>query len=73
LKGLKSPIQLEGDSPDLGDFEIQIVDGPLNSYPHDGVDQDLSLTQWWGKELPQGQLWRTKGKNKIPKNRVMLV
>jgi mannosyl-oligosaccharide glucosidase len=26
-KGLESPIRLEGDSPELGDFEIQIVDG----------------------------------------------
>lgn len=26
-KGLESPIRLEGDTPELGDFEIQIVDG----------------------------------------------
>lgn len=26
-QGLQSPILLEGDTPELGDFEIQIVDG----------------------------------------------
>jgi len=26
-QGLQSPISLEGDTPELGDFEIQIVDG----------------------------------------------
>jgi hypothetical protein len=40
-KGLESPVRLEGDTPELGDFEIQIVDGRLIlykniffSYPH---------------------------------------
>lgn len=28
-KGIASPVQLEGDSPELGDFEIQIVDGKI--------------------------------------------
>ncbi|KAL0141009.1 mannosyl-oligosaccharide glucosidase CWH41/GLS1 [Mucor lusitanicus] len=59
-KGLQSPISLEGDTPELGDFEIQIVDGPLNTYPSEGINQDLSLTQWWGREVPQGQVWRSK-------------
>ncbi|EIE76170.1 hypothetical protein RO3G_00874 [Rhizopus delemar RA 99-880] len=45
-KGLESPVRLEGDTPELGDFEIQIVDGPLNSYLGQGIDQDLSRTQW---------------------------
>ena len=26
-KGLESPIRLEGDTPELGAFEIQIIDG----------------------------------------------
>ncbi|KAI9025132.1 glycoside hydrolase [Phycomyces nitens] len=46
-EGLESPVKLEGDTPELGDFEINIIDGPLNEYPQ-GLDQDLSLTQWWG-------------------------
>lgn len=28
-KGLESPVRLEGDTPELGDFEIQIVEGKL--------------------------------------------
>ncbi|KAI7907127.1 glycoside hydrolase [Cokeromyces recurvatus] len=53
-KGLQSPIRLEGDTPELGDFEIQIVDGsPLNTYLQDGLNQDLSKTQWWGREIPE--------------------
>ncbi|KAI9471930.1 MAG: glycoside hydrolase [Benjaminiella poitrasii] len=59
-KGLKSPVKLEGDTPDLGDFEIQIVDGPLNTYPQEGLNQDLKRTQWWGKQVPEGQVWRSK-------------
>lgn len=79
-KGLESPVRLEGDTPELGDFEIQIVDGrlilykniffllthigyigPLNSYLGQGIDQDLSRTQWLGKEVPKGSIWRAKG------------
>lgn len=26
IQGLRSPIKLEGDTPELGEFEIQIVD-----------------------------------------------
>ncbi|KAG1048149.1 hypothetical protein G6F43_009441 [Rhizopus delemar] len=59
-KGLESPVRLEGDTPELGDFEIQIVDGPLNSYLGQGIDQDLSRTQWLGKEVPKGSIWRAK-------------
>ncbi|KAI8083468.1 glycoside hydrolase [Thamnidium elegans] len=46
-KGLASPVKLEGDTPELGDFEIQIVDGPLNAHPKEGIDRDLGRTQWW--------------------------
>ncbi|KAI8977921.1 glycoside hydrolase [Pilobolus umbonatus] len=47
-KGIHSPIVLEGDSAELGDFDIQITDGPLNMYPRDSSDeQDLHRTQWW--------------------------
>ncbi|CDH50432.1 glycoside hydrolase family 63 protein [Lichtheimia corymbifera JMRC:FSU:9682] len=59
-KGLKSPIQIEGDTPDLGDFEIEIVDGPLNVSPEQGIDQDLSRTQWWGLQVKEGDIWRAK-------------
>ncbi|ORE08505.1 glycoside hydrolase [Rhizopus microsporus var. microsporus] len=59
-KGLESPIRLEGDTPELGDFEIQIVDGPLNTYPGQGIQQDLARTQWSGKEVPTGKVWRAK-------------
>ncbi|KAG1139740.1 hypothetical protein G6F37_008922 [Rhizopus arrhizus] len=52
-KGLESPVRLEGDTPELGDFEIQIVDGQ-------GIGQDLSRTQWLGKEVPKGSIWRAK-------------
>ncbi|KAG1469294.1 hypothetical protein G6F56_003335 [Rhizopus delemar] len=59
-KGLESPVRLEGDTPELGDFEIQIVEGPLNRYFGQGIQQDLSLTQWLGKEVPKGKIWRAK-------------
>ncbi|KAF7724424.1 Processing alpha glucosidase I [Apophysomyces ossiformis] len=58
-KGLRSPVKLEGDTPELGDFEIQIVDGPSNRYPEDN-DRDFSLTQWWGVEVPEDHVWRAK-------------
>lgn len=54
-------MRLEGDTPELGDFEIQIVDGPLNTHPKEGFNQDLIRTQWWGREVPEGQVWRSKG------------
>ncbi|KAI7852089.1 glycoside hydrolase [Circinella umbellata] len=52
-KGLESPVRLEGDTPDLGDFEFQIVDGPLNDIPGEGVNQDLSRTQFWDIVIPK--------------------
>lgn len=60
-QGLLSPVKLEGDTPDLGDFEIEIVDGPSNEYHQDGIDQDLSRTQWIGLNVPEGNVWRAKG------------
>ncbi|KAI8388237.1 glycoside hydrolase [Radiomyces spectabilis] len=59
-KGLESPVRLEGDTPDLGDFEIQIVEGPLNEHPTSTTGQDLSRTQWFGREAPDGFLWKAK-------------
>ncbi|KAI9314210.1 glycoside hydrolase [Dichotomocladium elegans] len=60
-KGLRSPVRIEGDTPDLGDFEIEIVDGPLNRNPTQVVDgHDLSRTQWWGVEVDDKQIWRAK-------------
>ncbi|KAI9268642.1 glycoside hydrolase [Helicostylum pulchrum] len=59
-KGLASPVKLEGDTPELGDFEIQIVDGPLNTYPEEGIDRDLGRTQWWGAQVPEGNVWKSK-------------
>jgi mannosyl-oligosaccharide glucosidase len=35
--------------------------GPLNIYPDEGFNQNLGLTQWWGREVPQGNIWRSKG------------
>lgn len=29
IQGLQSPVMLEGDTPQLGDFEIQVLDGNL--------------------------------------------
>ncbi|KAG0165528.1 Processing alpha glucosidase I [Apophysomyces sp. BC1034] len=58
-KGLESPVKMEGDTPELGDFEFQIVDDPLNEHPVDN-DRDLSLTQWWGVEVPEDHVWRAK-------------
>ncbi|KAI8074787.1 glycoside hydrolase [Gongronella butleri] len=46
-KGLSTPVKIEGDTPDLGDFEVQLIDGLLNQHPRDGSgDQDLAKTQW---------------------------
>jgi hypothetical protein len=63
-QGLLSPVKLEGDTPDLGDFEIEIVDGPSNEYHQDGIDQDLSRTQWIGLNVPEGNVWRAKGNHR---------
>ncbi|KAI9245829.1 glycoside hydrolase [Phascolomyces articulosus] len=52
-KGLESPVRMEGDTPDLGDFEFQIVDGPLNDIPGPGIKQDLTRTQWWDIIMPK--------------------
>ncbi|KAI8137508.1 glycoside hydrolase [Fennellomyces sp. T-0311] len=52
-KGLESPVRIEGDTPDLGDFEIRIVDGPLNQSPGEGISQDLTRTQWWDIIMPK--------------------
>ncbi|KAI9495104.1 glycoside hydrolase [Zychaea mexicana] len=59
-KGLESPVRLEGDTPDLGDFEFKIVDGPLNNVPGPGIQQDLSRTQWWGLQTPENEVWKAK-------------
>ncbi|CAO3640504.1 unnamed protein product [Cunninghamella blakesleeana] len=59
-KGLVSPIKMEGDTPELGDFEIEIVDHPLNRHPQNGANQDLSRTQWIGLQVPEGEVWKAK-------------
>ncbi|ORZ15868.1 glycoside hydrolase [Absidia repens] len=61
-KGLSSPVQLEGDTPDLGDFEIEIVDRASNGHPTDGINQDLEKTQWI--EIISEQLL-TSGRSKV--------
>jgi mannosyl-oligosaccharide glucosidase len=35
--------------------------GPLNVHPTDGLNRDLSRTQWWGREVPEGTVWKAKG------------
>ncbi|ORX53928.1 glycoside hydrolase [Hesseltinella vesiculosa] len=59
-KGLASPVKLEGDTPDLGDFEVEVIDGLLNDHPRQGLDQDLTKTQWVGLQVPEGNVWRAK-------------
>ncbi|KAI7865401.1 glycoside hydrolase [Spinellus fusiger] len=58
-EGLASPVKIEGDTPELEDFEIHIVDGPNNNHPP-GVESDLRLTQWWGTQVSEGDTWKAK-------------
>ncbi|CAO3659074.1 unnamed protein product [Umbelopsis vinacea] len=58
--GLKSPVKLEGDSPELGDFAIQFDEGPGNVSPRSGLQKDLTKTFYWGIQAPEDEMWKTK-------------
>ncbi|KAJ2960663.1 hypothetical protein NQZ79_g4028 [Umbelopsis isabellina] len=58
--GLRSPVKLEGDSPQLGDFAIQITDGPSNQAPHSTLQRDLTRTYYWGLQTAEDMMWRAK-------------
>lgn len=36
------------------------IEGPLNTYPEEGIDRDLGRTQWWGAQVPEGNVWKAK-------------
>ncbi|KAI9287289.1 glycoside hydrolase [Umbelopsis sp. AD052] len=58
--GLKSPVKMEGDSPELGDFAIQFAEGAANTAPRSGLQKDLTKTFYWGFQAPEDEIWKTK-------------
>src|SRR4051794_15754451 len=58
-QGLNGPVKIEGDTPDLGEFSLHIVDGTHNVHPESITSlTDLARTQYWGTNIPAGQVWR---------------
>lgn len=61
-EGVKGPVTIFGNTGELGDFDIEIVDGPNNKLPykvHDSWDSkplDVTLTQSF--MVPPDQIWR---------------
>ncbi|RIB03101.1 Glycoside Hydrolase Family 63 protein [Gigaspora rosea] len=63
--GLDNPVELSGETPDLGQFAIKIVDGPDNRIPRSAAlkmqtHPDLRKTQYLGHLIPDGDIWRAK-------------
>lgn len=61
-QGIKGPVTIHGSTAELGDFDIEIVDGPDNTLPYkihpswDDKPLDATLTQSF--VVPPDQIWR---------------
>lgn len=58
-------MKLSGNSPDLGDFAIRIVDGPNNNGVTDGSHADsfvqrIDKTHFLGVRVQPGEVWRAR-------------
>ncbi|CAI2190994.1 5523_t:CDS:10, partial [Funneliformis geosporum] len=63
--GLDNPVELKGETPELGKFSIKILNDPNNKMPTNippGIpaSTDLSKIQYWGHLVPDGDVWRAK-------------
>ncbi|GES73190.1 glycoside hydrolase family 63 protein [Rhizophagus clarus] len=63
--GLDNPVELEGETPDLGQFSIILKDDPNNKVssnvpPGTSPLTDLSKIQYWGHLVPDGDVWRAR-------------
>ncbi|RIA87932.1 Glycoside Hydrolase Family 63 protein [Glomus cerebriforme] len=63
--GLDSPVELKGETPDLGKFLIKILDDPNNRIPSNippgtPASTDLSKFQYLGHLVPDGDVWRAR-------------
>ncbi len=64
-KGIEGPVKLSGNSPDLGDFVLRIVDGPDNNAVTDGSHADsfvqrIDKTHFLGVRVQPGEVWRAR-------------
>ncbi|BFZ62363.1 Processing alpha glucosidase I [Saitoella coloradoensis] len=63
--GIEGTVLIGGKTPDLGDFKVEITDGPkTNVHPvinHDAAsEKDIHKTQYLGANLMEDTLWRAK-------------
>ncbi|CAG8462998.1 7789_t:CDS:10 [Acaulospora morrowiae] len=65
--GLKGPVELSGETPELGKFRIRVVEDSLNRMPRiitstdlNKYPNDLKKFQYWGHLVPDGEVWRAK-------------
>ncbi|CAB4480583.1 glycoside hydrolase [Rhizophagus irregularis] len=63
--GLDTQVELKGETPDLGQFSIILKDDPNNRMPsnvHSKASElaDLSKIHYWGRLVPDGDIWRAK-------------
>ncbi|CAG8734035.1 28074_t:CDS:10, partial [Dentiscutata erythropus] len=62
--GLNYPVVLSGETPDLGNFTIEIIDSSGNQIPKIAALKnesiDLHKAQFWGHLVPKGDIWRAK-------------
>jgi len=63
--GIEGPVKLSGNSPDLGDFVLRIVDGPDNNAVTDGSHADsfvqrIDKTHFLGVRVQPGEVWRAR-------------
>ncbi|RPA77388.1 mannosyl-oligosaccharide glucosidase [Ascobolus immersus RN42] len=65
LKGLEGTVTLTGNTPELGDFQLDITEGPeTNQYPetpeHEAIDTRLDRTLYRAAAVPEKNIWRAK-------------
>ncbi|CAG8620125.1 14944_t:CDS:10 [Funneliformis caledonium] len=63
--GLDSPVELKGETPELGKFSIKILNDlnnkvPTNIPPGVPASTNLSKIQYWGLLVPEKDVWRAK-------------
>ncbi|KAJ3573199.1 hypothetical protein NP233_g2589 [Leucocoprinus birnbaumii] len=63
--GIEGPIKLSGNTPDLEDFLLRIVDGPNNQFVDSGrhasdFEDRIGKTHYIGRRLLEGDTWQAK-------------
>lgn len=64
-EGLEGSVVLKGSTPDLGEFKLEITQGPeTNQHPdmpdHEAINSKLDRTLYRAAQVPESNIWRAK-------------